>query len=114
MVSARYIRILFGLGILVLHINTAHAAHVSNALSINEMSTAQSEQVVANAAAARQSKATWCASNNDYFVKVNGGREVHVHTDKTAQAIGQLKQGDGIEAEIDAQNHALLIRSFPE
>ena len=49
----------------------------------------------------------------DYFVKENDGKEVRVHTDKTTQMMGQLKQGDRVEVEVTGQNHALWIRSLP-
>ena len=50
----------------------------------------------------------------DYFSKEKDGKEVRVHTDKTTQMMGQLKQGDRIEAEIVGENHALWIRAFPQ
>ena len=40
--------------------------------------------------------------------------EVRMHTNRTTQVLGQLKLGDRIEAEIDAWDRALWIRSFPE
>lgn len=115
MVSAHYIRILSGIGVLVLYLNTAHAAHAPNAVIIEEMEDDHSDQVVSAAG-----RSTMIRGNvmrieyDDYFVKENNGREVRVHTDKNTQVIGQLKQGDRIEAEIDAQDHALWIRSLPE
>jgi hypothetical protein len=48
-----------------------------------------------------------------YFVKEKDGREVRLHADKTTLMLGQLKQGDRVEAEVTEQNHALLIRSLP-
>jgi len=47
-----------------------------------------------------------------YFVKERDGREVRLHADKTTVMMGQLKQGDRVEAEITEQNHALLMRSL--
>jgi hypothetical protein len=47
----------------------------------------------------------------NYFVKVKGGKEVRLHTDKTTQMIGEIKKGDRIEAKMNDQNHALSIRS---
>ena|SRR6185295_4737923 len=115
MVSARYIRILAGIGVLFLYLNTTHAAHVSNALIIIEPRAYQSEQAVANAGGSTTIKGYVVrVEHDDYFVKGINGRQVRVHTDKTTQVIGQLKQGDLIEAEIDAQDRALWIRSFPE
>jgi uncharacterized membrane protein YcgQ (UPF0703/DUF1980 family) len=47
----------------------------------------------------------------NYFVKVKGGKEIRLHTDKTTQMIGEIKKGDRIEAKMNDQNHALSIRS---
>jgi len=47
----------------------------------------------------------------NYFIKVKGGKEVRLHTDKTTQMIGEIKKGDQIEAKMNDQNHALSIRS---
>lgn len=49
--------------------------------------------------------------DGNYFVKVKGGKEVRLHTDKTTQMIGEIKKGDRIEAKMNDQNHALSIRS---
>jgi ribosomal protein L25 (general stress protein Ctc) len=46
----------------------------------------------------------------DYVVKEKDGKEVRLTTDKTTQMMGQLKKGDRIEAKVNDQNHALLIR----
>ncbi len=46
----------------------------------------------------------------DYFVKGQDGKEVRLTTDKKTQIMGQLKKGDRIEAKVNEQNHALLIR----
>ena len=48
-----------------------------------------------------------------YFVKEKDGREVRLHADKTTLMLGQLKQGDRVEAEVTEQNHALRMRSLP-
>ena len=48
-----------------------------------------------------------------YFVKEKDGTEVRLHADKTTLMLGQLKQGDRVEAEVTEQNHALLMRSRP-
>ena len=115
MVSARYIRILSGIAVLAVYLNTAHAAHAPNEVIIEEVEDDQSDQVVSAAG-----RSTMIRGNvvrveyDDYLVRGNNGREVRVHTDKNTQMIGQLKQGDRIEAEIDAQDHALWIRSLPE
>jgi Cu/Ag efflux protein CusF len=50
--------------------------------------------------------------DGNYFVKVKGGKEVRLHTDKTTQMIGEVKKGDSIEATMNRQNHALSIRSI--
>jgi hypothetical protein len=49
--------------------------------------------------------------DGNYFVKVKGGKEVRVHTDKTTQMMGEIKKGDRIEAKVNKKNHALSIRS---
>jgi hypothetical protein len=36
--------------------------------------------------------------------------EVRFHTDKTTQMIGQIKKGDSIEAKVNDQDHAVLVR----
>jgi Cu/Ag efflux protein CusF len=51
--------------------------------------------------------------DGNYFVKVKDGKEVRLHTDKTTQMMGEIKKGDRIEAKVNDQNHALLIRSAP-
>ena len=48
-----------------------------------------------------------------YVVKEKDGREVRLHADKTTLMLGQLKQGDRVEAEVTEQNHALRMRSLP-
>jgi Cu/Ag efflux protein CusF len=48
--------------------------------------------------------------DGNYFVKVKDGKEVRFHTDKATQMIGQMKKGDTIEAKVNEQNHALVIR----
>lgn len=48
--------------------------------------------------------------DGDYFVKVKGGKEVRLHTDKTTETIGEIKKNDRIEAKMNDQNHALSIR----
>ena len=48
-----------------------------------------------------------------YFVKEKDGTEVRLHADKTTLMLGQLKQGDRVEAEVTEQNHALRMRSLP-
>ena len=48
-----------------------------------------------------------------YFVKEKDGREVRLHADKTTQMMGQLKQGDHVEAEVTDQNHARRMRPLP-
>lgn len=48
--------------------------------------------------------------DGNYFIKVKDGEEVRLHTDKTTQMKGEIKKGDRIEAKVNDQNHALLIR----
>ncbi len=49
--------------------------------------------------------------NANYFVKMDGGKEVRLHTDKTTDLMGTVKKGDQIEAKVNNKNHALSIRS---
>lgn len=49
--------------------------------------------------------------NANYFVKLNNGEEVRLHTDKTTQMIGTIKKNHRIEAMVNNENHALSIRS---
>ena len=49
--------------------------------------------------------------DGNYFIKVKGGKEVRLHTEKTTQMIGEIKKGDRIEAKMNDQNHAVSIRS---
>ena len=48
---------------------------------------------------------------DNYFVKGDDGKEVHMHIDNTTEKIGSVKQGDRIEAKVNNENHALSIRS---
>lgn len=50
-------------------------------------------------------------AEGNYFVKVKGGKEVQLHTDKTTKMVGEIKKGDRIEAKMNDRNHALSIRS---
>lgn len=52
--------------------------------------------------------------DGNYFVKVKSGKEVRVHTDKTTKMVGEIQKSDRIEATVNAQNHALSIRSVPK
>ncbi len=45
------------------------------------------------------------------FVKGQDGKEVRLHTDQTTEKMGNIQQGDRIEAKVNEQNHALSIRS---
>ena len=47
----------------------------------------------------------------NYFIKRKDGKEVRLHTDKTTQKMGEIKQGDRIEVKVNDQNHALSMRS---
>ena len=49
----------------------------------------------------------------DYIVKEKDGNEVTVHVSKKTQTMGQIKKGDRVEAKVDNQNNALMIRSLP-
>lgn len=49
--------------------------------------------------------------NAYYFVKMQGGKETRLHTDKTTEMMGTVKKGDQIEAKVNDKNHALSIRS---
>lgn len=49
--------------------------------------------------------------DGNYFVKAKDGKEVRLHTDNTTKMVGEIKKGDRIEAKMNAQNHALSIRS---
>ena len=47
----------------------------------------------------------------NYFIKGKDGKEVRLHTDKTTQKMGEIKQGDRIEVKVNEENHALSMRS---
>ena len=47
----------------------------------------------------------------NYFVKGEDGKEVRMYTDKTTKKVGNIRQGDRIEAKMNDENHALSIRS---
>ncbi len=49
--------------------------------------------------------------NDNYFVNGQDGKEVRLHTDDTTIKIGDIRQGDQIEANVNDHNHALSIRS---
>jgi len=49
----------------------------------------------------------------DYIIKEKEGQEVRVHMTNKTQTMGQLKKGDRVEAKVDDQNNALLIRPLP-
>ena len=51
---------------------------------------------------------------DNYFVKEQEGKEVRMHTDKTTLIMGNLRQGDQIEANVNDQDHAFLIRPIQE
>ena len=50
---------------------------------------------------------------DNYFVKGQEGKEVRMHIDKTTLIMGNIRQGDRIEANVNDQNHALLVRPAP-
>ena len=47
---------------------------------------------------------------SSYFVQQYDGDHVSLHTDATTQVTGNIRTGDHIEAKVDAQSHALVIR----
>ena len=49
----------------------------------------------------------------NYVVKRDDGKEVSLHADSTTQKMGEISEGYKIEAEVNAQNHAVSIRSTP-
>lgn len=49
----------------------------------------------------------------NYVVKREDGKEVSFHADSTTQKMGDIGEGYKIEAEVDAQNHAVSMRSTP-
>ena len=49
----------------------------------------------------------------DYLIKEKDGQEIRLHIGKKTQMMGQLKKGDRVEAKVDDQNNALMIRSLP-
>ncbi|MDO9119260.1 MAG: hypothetical protein Q7U39_14965 [Nitrospira sp.] len=48
---------------------------------------------------------------DNYFVKGQDGKEVHLQIDGNTQKTGTFNQGDRIEATVNDQNRALSIRS---
>ena len=48
-----------------------------------------------------------------YVVKEKDGKEIRLDTNNKTQMMGQIKQGDRIEAKVDDQNHALSIVAVP-
>lgn len=49
----------------------------------------------------------------NYVVKREDGKEVSFHADSTTQKMGDISEGYKIEAEVNAQNHAVSMRSTP-
>ena len=49
----------------------------------------------------------------DYIVKEKDGNQVRVHVSKKTQTMGQIQKGDRVEAKVDDQNNALMIRTLP-
>ncbi len=103
--------VICGLALLILF----HATQTS-AVMLAEVGTNanQSDRKLSDVTGSRTIKgAVMRIEYGDYFVKEKDGKEVRVHTDKTTQMMGQLKQGDRVEVEVTGQNHALRIRSLP-
>ena len=48
-----------------------------------------------------------------YVVKEKDGKEVGLDTNNKTQMMGQIRQGDPIEAKVNDQNHALSIQAVP-
>lgn len=53
-------------------------------------------------------------SGSAYAIKTKNGKEVRLHRDTTTKVVGEIKQGDLIEAEVDNKNHVLAIQSFSQ
>lgn len=53
----------------------------------------------------------WRVEPSSYYVKQDDGNQVRMHVDETTQMIGNIGQGEQIEAKVDEQNHAVSIRS---
>ncbi len=49
--------------------------------------------------------------NANYTIKMQNGKEIRLHTDKTTEMMGTVKKGDQIEAKVNDKHHALSIRS---
>ena len=74
MVSARYIRILSGMGLLIMYLNAAHAEYAPNA-AIEEMKVYQSEQASANTGRSKRIKGNVVrVEYDDFVVKEKNGR----------------------------------------
>lgn len=50
----------------------------------------------------------------EYVIKTKDGKEVILHRDQTSKVVGAIKQGDMIEAEVDANNHILSVKPFSQ
>ena len=75
MVSARYIRILSGMGLLIMYLNAAHAEYAPNAASIEEMKVYQSEQASTNTGRSKRIKGNVVrVEYDDFVVKEKNGR----------------------------------------
>ena len=70
----------------------------------------QAENVPTQAATKMITGELFRIEEGNYFVKGKDGKEVRFHTDKTTQMIGQIKKGDSVEAKVNDQDHALLVR----
>ena len=47
---------------------------------------------------------------NSYFVRQYDGDQVSVHADETTRVTGNIRTGGHIEAQVNAESHALSIR----
>jgi Cu/Ag efflux protein CusF len=70
----------------------------------------QAENVPAPAATKTIMGELFRIEEGNYFVKAKDGKEISFHTDRTTQMIGQIKKGDSIEAKVNDQDHAVLVR----
>jgi len=48
----------------------------------------------------------------DYLIKTKDGEEVRLHTDRTTRTVGQIKEGDRIQADVDEKNNVSSMELF--
>lgn len=49
----------------------------------------------------------------DYFVKAQNGKEVRLHVGQSTRKMGNISNGDHIEAKVNENHDTLAIRSVP-